>query len=140
MCPWRDYLIAGGNWGIMSEVTRAPKTEGRIIIESEYLNREANELVYAGKPDEALELFNRVTELDPTHATAWHNKGTCLDELGMQGDAIRCYDKALAIDPYNAESWFNKGICLKKIGKVQEADTCIEHAVKLAMGLDEHIR
>lgn len=119
----------------MSGVTKPHKTESQIILESEYLNREANELVYAGKPDKALELFNKATELDPTYATTWLNKGNCLDELGMQRDAIECYDKAIAIDPYHAETWYNKGTCLKKVGRVQEANTCIDHAVKLALGL-----
>lgn len=44
--------------------------------------------------DEALRDFNRATELDPSFARAWYNKGVTLDKLGRHDEAQVCYDKA----------------------------------------------
>jgi tetratricopeptide (TPR) repeat protein len=112
----------------------------KLMHEAEYLNREANELMYAGKNEKALDLFNKAIDLNPLYASSWHNKANCLDELGRHNEAVECYNKAIEIDPYHAETWYNKGISLKKMGRVKEADHCIDCAVKLALGVDEHLR
>lgn len=126
---------------IMTESSsKKGKTTMQLMHEAEYLNREANELLYAGKGDKALELFNKAIEINPVYATTWHNKANCLDELGRHGEAVECYNKAIEIDPYHAETWYNKGISLKKMGRVKEADQCIDCAVKLALGIEEQIK
>jgi tetratricopeptide (TPR) repeat protein len=109
----------------------------RIVPEVSYLNRRANELTFAGRPESARTIYDQALELDPFSAATWHNKGCCLDELGEYTDAIECFEKAIRIDPYNAESWFNKGMCQKRIGRIPESDRSIEHAIRLAQGLDD---
>lgn len=147
--PWETgYHVRVGTsglvkWGMktMSESSsKKGKSSMQLMHEAEYLNREANELLYAGKGEKALELFNKAIEINPVYATSWHNKANCLDELGRHNEAVECYDKAIEMDPYHAETWYNKGISLKKMGRVKEADHCIDCAVKLALGIEEPVR
>ncbi len=112
-------------------------TSIRIVPEVAYLNRQANELTFAGKPESARVIYEQALGIDPSSATTWHNKGCCLDELGEYTRAIECFDQAIRIDPYNAESWFNKGMCQKRIGKIQESNRSVEHAIRLARGLED---
>jgi tetratricopeptide (TPR) repeat protein len=130
-----------GGFENMSETSsKKGKTSMQLMHEAEYLNREANELMYAGKGEKALELYNKAIEINPIYAASWHNKANCLDELGRHHEAVECYSKAIEIDPYHAETWYNKGISLKKMGRVKEADHCIDCAVKLALGIEEPVR
>jgi tetratricopeptide (TPR) repeat protein len=43
----------------------------------------------------AVESFERVLILDPTHAEAYFNKGLALEELGRLNEALIDYDRAL---------------------------------------------
>jgi len=122
----------------MSEtINHAMKMTYVIVPEVEYLNREAGEMVYAGKHENALGLFARALTLDPSSADTWYNRGNCLDELGRHGDAVECYNRTIKIDPCHAEAWYNKGMSLKKLGKTEEAERCVDQAVRLAQGLEE---
>jgi tetratricopeptide (TPR) repeat protein len=112
-------------------------TSIRIVPEVAYLNRQANELAFAGKTKSARAIYDQALGIDPSSATTWHNKGCCLDELGEYAGAVECFDQAIRIDPYNAESWFNKGMCQKRMGKMREADQSVEHAIRLAQGLED---
>ena len=47
-----------------------------------------------GRPEEAIECFDKAIELDPKKASAWYNKGTALTSLGRPEEAIECFDKA----------------------------------------------
>lgn len=49
------------------------------------------------KYEEALEVLNKVIEMDPKHGRAHGNAGHCYFNLGKQGEAINCYDKALKL-------------------------------------------
>jgi tetratricopeptide (TPR) repeat protein/tRNA A-37 threonylcarbamoyl transferase component Bud32 len=84
-----------------------------------------------GKPQEAIECYDRALEINPRYAGAWYNKGTALDDLGKYQEAIVCYDEALEINPRYAEAWSNKGNTLYKLGKFQEAIVCYDEALEI---------
>jgi len=52
-----------------------------------------------GKYDEALQVFDKVTELEPSNAQAWHNKGIILGILKKYNEALQAFEKALKIEP-----------------------------------------
>lgn len=122
----------------MSEISSQQLKMTHVIVpEAEYLNREASEMAFSGRNEDALGLFARALSLDPSSADTWYNQGTCLEDLGRHADAIECYTNAIRFDPYHAESWYNKGVCLKKMGKYQDAEQCIDQALRLAQGHEE---
>ncbi len=69
------------------------------------------------KSEEAIVAYDRATELDPNHVSAWNNKGIALFRLKRYQDAINCYDKALALNPNHANAWYNKAKALRGLGQ-----------------------
>jgi len=115
-------------------MTQSGRSVIRISQNAEYFFRRANEAFHAGDYLHALDYYDRVLSTDPHYASAWHEKGTCLDELGRCEEAIASYDEAIKHYPYNAETWFNKGLILKRVGRESEAFRCINHGIDLALG------
>ncbi len=70
---------------------------------------------------EALEIFDRVIEMNPMIPEAWNNRGVALFRLGRAEEAIESCDKSLAIDPENLEAMRNKGFALRGLGRLEEA-------------------
>jgi tetratricopeptide (TPR) repeat protein len=52
-----------------------------------------------GKYDEALQVFDKVTELEPSNVQAWHNKGIVLGILKKYNEALQAFEKALELEP-----------------------------------------
>lgn len=59
--------------------------------------------------ERAVDAYQRVTTLDPTHAPAWNNLGLLHHRMGRYEDARRHYEVALAADPTCAEAAYNLG-------------------------------
>jgi tetratricopeptide (TPR) repeat protein len=59
--------------------------------------------------DRAVDAYQRVTTLDPRHASAWNNLGLLHHRMGRYEDARRHYEVALAADPACAEAAYNLG-------------------------------
>jgi len=70
---------------------------------------------------EALEIFDRVIEINPKIPEAWNNRGVALFRLGRAEEAVESCDRSLAIDVENLEALRNKGFALKSLGRLEEA-------------------
>lgn len=79
--------------------------------------RQGNDMMMKEKNEEALESYDKATNLDPNHIGAWNNKGIALFRLRRYQDAIDCYDKALGINPNHANAWYNKAKALRGLGQ-----------------------
>jgi len=69
----------------------------------------------------AIELLQRVVELDPKHKYAWNNLGRAY--LGMQkpDDAIHAFQKAVEVDPYDEFAYNNLGLAYWRQQKYADA-------------------
>ncbi|CAD8204568.1 unnamed protein product [Paramecium pentaurelia] len=74
-----------------------------------------------GKYKEAIELLNKVIQLNPNYYQALSFKGQCLMELNKNEEAMIWLDKALAINPQHVVSLYKEGECLKFLGKYEDA-------------------
>jgi tetratricopeptide (TPR) repeat protein len=110
---------------------------GRIVtITNPYVEltlHQAMDMRMQGNYQDALEVYDRVLEMDPYEARAYHGKGDILDYLGRYDEAISCYDSALECDPSNAETWYNKGVTLRKAGRMEEGAECMFQGVSRAL-------
>jgi dienelactone hydrolase len=73
----------------------------------------AHFLYWWGREEEAVKVFELVTELYPTSANAFDSLGEAYLAVGRTADAIRSYEKSLALDPKNE----NAAAILKRIKK-----------------------
>lgn len=56
-------------------------------------------LGYAGRPDDALEMYLRVLEVEPESPWALFNAGLVLSDLGREGESRACLEKFIALHP-----------------------------------------
>ena len=61
-------------------------------------------LVEDGKYEEALKLFEKALELDPTDHKTWNQKGIALRSMGRYNEAIECFNKSLELVPKDLDA------------------------------------
>jgi tetratricopeptide (TPR) repeat protein len=71
--------------------------------------------------DEALQIFDRLLDMNPDIPEGWNNKGVALYRLGRAEEALACYERSLIIDPENMDALRNKGFVLRYLGRFEEA-------------------
>jgi len=71
--------------------------------------------------EEALEIFDRVIEMNPQIPEAWNNRAVALFRLGRAEEAVESCDRSLAIDAENLEALRNKGFALRSLGRMEDA-------------------
>lgn len=76
-----------------------------------------NEKMKEGKNEEAIAAYNKVTDLNQDHISAWNNKGIAMYRLKRYEEAINCYDKAIEINPNHANAWYNKAKTLRDMAQ-----------------------
>ena len=82
---------------------------------------EANRLFFKGKLNNAIQYYDEILNIIPTHLSSLNNKGYALSKLKNFDDAIKCYDTALEIYPGDLSVLVNKISSLRKQGKFSEA-------------------
>lgn len=73
------------------------------------LSSMALELSRQFKYEEAIQLYNKVIELNPTVAQVYFNRGACRGNSFDFEGSIKDYDKAIEIDPQYMEAYGNRG-------------------------------
>ncbi|MGZ3255426.1 MAG: tetratricopeptide repeat protein [Croceibacterium sp.] len=96
------YRMTQGDLAIAAAETGNDDASALLDLGNSYLN--------AGKSQEALERFVRVTDLDPTNAVAWADRGIAEAYLGKLTEASASIEKSAAIDPQNVYMFHGRGI------------------------------
>lgn len=73
------------------------------------LTKEAIELSRQYKNEEAIQLYDKAIELNPTVAQAFFNRGACKSNNFDFEGAIKDYDKAIELNPEYMEAYGNRG-------------------------------
>ena len=107
------------------------------IAYSSLSNEEANvmqrayESLNEGEIADALQLYDEILKINPTHIHALNYKGLALASMGHYEEAIQWYDKVLNIDPSNISALNNKGVALYNLGHYEEAIQWYDKVLKL---------
>lgn len=88
-------------------------------------------LLDEGKHAEALECFQKATEINPHFIPAWVYQGIALEQLGNYEEAIARYSKAIEINPKVADLWYNKGVTLSNLRRHSEALACFNTVLQI---------
>ncbi|MEA1674349.1 tetratricopeptide repeat protein [Nitrospirillum sp. BR 11163] len=91
-----------------------PDTQDPVVIDAlcglgEALRRDGN--IFAGPP-----WLERAVALAPNQATAWNNRGRCLNDAGRYAAAGDSYAHAIELDPTLATARFNRGLVDLQLG------------------------
>ena len=100
-----------------------------ILDGSSHLNR--------GKPEKALQDFNRAIEIDPTHFDGYRGRADALNTLGRYAEAIQDYNKALEIKPELATAYVNRAIAYSHLKEYEKAIADYEKGLALDPEIDD---
>ena len=90
-----------------------------------------NLLYDLGKPDDAMEYYNKSISTYPEIIETWKNKGLLFYTLGLPQKAAACYNHILILDPRNGDVWLDIGLILYDMGELKEAKICYQKALKM---------
>jgi len=77
---------------------------------------------------EAIEVFNKVLVMDPTHDNAHYNLGTCYERLDNADEALKQFEAEKKLDPADKDVDFRIGRLQLRMGQYQAAlDTLNAH-------------
>lgn len=93
-------------------------------------NNKGLALLKLGESEEALKMFYKTAEIDPTHFDE-STKGLALKALGRYNESLESFDKALEHYPSNPLIWVDKGDVLQALGRNEEAKEAFAKAKEL---------
>lgn len=97
-----------------------------------YYLHEGEKLLEAERPEEALVIFQKITNnIKPEHAQAWKKQGDALYNLDRYEKSLAAYEKALQYQPNDTEALNKKGSVLYKLEDYSGALTAHEQALKI---------
>lgn len=85
-------------------------------------------LATEGRPDAAVQSFEKAITLDPTSAEARSLLGSALAKAGKYREAEENLRKAVQLDPNYGEGYYYLGIFLQEQGKQKEAEEAFQKA------------
>ncbi|MET0619399.1 MAG: tetratricopeptide repeat protein, partial [Thermoanaerobaculia bacterium] len=98
--------------------------------EPETLNAIGIALADGGRPAEALPVYARVLEIDPTNAVAYQNTGISLLKLDRAEEARQNLEAAIRLGKRHARAWNALGVAWMRLGEPKKAieawKTCLE--------------
>ena len=74
----------------------------------------------------AFELYTKLVNASPTHASSWVHRSATLLKLGKPAEALSDADKATALDPRNSKARLRRGMALFDLGRHEEARASFE--------------
>ena len=83
--------------------------------------RIATGIARAGRPQEALPIFERATELGPDGAGVRGNWGAALLELGRADEALVQFRRAIGLEPDHPRAYVNAGGAMEALGNTEAA-------------------
>jgi tetratricopeptide (TPR) repeat protein len=108
----------------MSENRDQAKSDPEVIFQ------QAFGLLDAGRLEEAIALFDRVSALVPGAAAPHVGRGDALQALRRFDAAVKSYDRAIALEPVS-EIYINRGVALQGLGKFEAAVASYDRATAL---------
>ncbi len=105
-------------------------TKYRKYIADVYLVMGKEALYKEGRPQEAIEYFDKTIRMIPNHITAWFSKGVAYKKLGAYRNATACFLRVVEIDPQNGHAYYEMAQILEKTGNNEEALRCYLETVR----------
>ncbi len=98
------------------------------------LFEEGLKLHRAARYQDALELYQQASVLDPRDPRVFNNIGAVRRSLGQLEEARQAFRRAIEVDPGYAAAWSNLGLVLEALGQRHEAAIAFQTALRLDPG------
>jgi len=82
------------------------------------LGDQAMNAIQSSDFEKAIEILDKILEIDPQNIAAMHNKATALLQLEKYDQSIEIYDKILQINPESNDALKNRNVAYQKIGTI----------------------
>jgi tetratricopeptide (TPR) repeat protein len=89
-----------------------------------------------GKPEKALEDFNRAIDIKPQIAAGYLGRANTLNIMGRYQEAIEDYDRTLEINSKLANAYVNRGSAYSHLGEYKKAIADYEKGLELDPKID----
>lgn len=83
------------------------------------------------KAETALEIANKLVEMEPLRAAPWVYRSWILAPLGRCEESLEANHKAIEIDPSDPEKWAYRSSILRIVGRETEADEAMSYSKSL---------
>ncbi len=121
IAAFREVMRVGGDNELVAEARkridnfeRHVRKQNGISLDAFLKNKDTFDTAFqrleAGEYAGAMELFNKVLAVEPTHMQSWGNLGLAHAGLGEKARALECLSKALEIDPDYEVAIVNKAL------------------------------
>lgn len=99
-------------------------------------NNLGNLLQAQGNLGDALLMYQKTIEIDPTFAQGYFNRGMAFKTLGKLDSAIAAYRQAIQYNPQYAQAYQNLGVAYLKGSNVPESLKAFKEAIALYKGIN----
>jgi tetratricopeptide (TPR) repeat protein len=90
-----------------------------------------------GRPEEALESFNRAISIDPNHPDGYLGRANTLNTLGRYQESLKDYERVIEINPEIANAYVNRAIAYSHLKEYEKAILDYEKALELDPEIDD---
>ena len=128
-----DHVTAG-----VREVARADvadlerKCGSAESVRAAALARRARQAAQLGNPDQAAQLLQQATALDPLDRHAWNDLGLVLLRLDRAAESIAALEKELALVPTHGQAWNLLGLARESLGQFTEAEAAFRKQLSIS--------
>lgn len=118
------------------EMLKADQEEAPVIAEKRQSLEEGLKLIENKKPEEALQVFEKLVEQGET-AEMYYNIGYIKTAQGKYGEAIVAFRKATQLDRLFAKAYEAMGKVYQKMGKKAEAEKALQKAADIYLSKEK---
>lgn len=79
--------------------------------------------------EEALEIYRKISRIDPQYADAYYNAGLLLLDLDKPDEARKQFDLAVKVNPAFPEAWYYRGVTWELLGDPASAKNDYQNAL-----------
>jgi tetratricopeptide (TPR) repeat protein len=79
-----------------------------------------------GRPQEALQVFEKAVQLKPDAADLWRHLANIHVELNHADQALQCFQRILQLSPRDRDAAYNRGSLLLQTARLEEAVSCFD--------------
>ena len=126
MRSFARFLLVAIAGATLAAPVASQRSDDQILPKSVELQREARELISAGKLDQAEGLLETSLAVDPRNRGAFVDIARVAEKQRLFGKAIRMTNKALALDPNDADAIAVQGEAMVELGATGRAQANLQ--------------